>query len=212
MKPHLKDAALAASAVVAATSSSAADKQSIDDLIAKLRDKDDKVRGPAWQNAGSLGAPAVKPLANVMSDADIEVARAAKRGLWKIVRYAGRPGADSERKAVAKELIGLLDAQPTPVRREAIWMLSEIGDSEAVKPIAALFNDREAREDARAALERIPGRESLSALQAGLASVPEEFKPAIANSLRVRGVKVSGYPSQKLVPTRPITPGTPKTI
>jgi HEAT repeat protein len=212
MKPHLQDAALAASAVLAATTSSATEKQAVDDLIAKLKDPDDKVRGPAWRNAGSLGAPAVKPLGNTMTDADMEVARAAKRGLWKIVHYAGRPGADSERKAVAKELIGLLDGQPTLVRREAIWMLSEIGDSETVKPIAALLNDREAREDARAALERIPGKESLSALQAGLASVPEEFKPAIAHSLRVRGVKVSGYPSQKLVPTRPVTPGTPKTI
>jgi HEAT repeat protein len=212
MKPHLKDAALAASTALAATTSSAAEKQGVDDLIAKLRDPDDKVRGAAWQNAGSLGALAVKPLANIMTDADMEVARAAKRGLWKIVRYAGRPGADSERKAVANELIGLLVGQPTPVRREVIWMLSEIGDSEAVKPIATMLNDREAREDARAALERIPGKESLSALQAGLASVPEEFKPAIAHSLRVRGVKVSGYPSQKLVPTRPVTPGAAKTI
>ncbi len=91
-------------------------------------------------------------------------------------------------------------------------MLSEIGDQDAVKPLTALFKDRDTREDARAVLERIPGQASLDALQAALGSVPEEFKPAIANSLRVRGVKVSGYPSQKLVPTRPAPTGAAKNI
>jgi HEAT repeat protein len=91
MNAHLKVAALAAGTALTATTSSATEKQAVDDLIAKLKDPDDKVRGPAWQSAGSLGAPAVKTLANTMTDADMEVARAAKRGLWKIVRYAGRP-------------------------------------------------------------------------------------------------------------------------
>jgi HEAT repeat protein len=212
MKPNLKNAALATGAALAAASSSAADNSSVDDLIAKLRSPDDKVRTEAWQSAGDLGAPAVRPLANLMSDSELEVARAAKRGLWRLVHQAGRPGAEPERKAVLKELIGLLEGPPVPVRREALWMLSEIGDSTAVTPVADLLKESETREDARAALERIPGEESVEALQAGLASVPEEFKPAIANSLRVRGVKVSGYPSQKLTPTRPVTPGGAKSM
>ncbi len=211
MKPELATPTIAAAAILSAAAP-AARAQAVDDLLAKIKDKDDKVRGPAWQNAGPAGAPAVKPLAAVMSDPDFEIARAAKRALWQIVRYAGRPGADEARRAVSRELIPLLEGQPAPVRREVLWMLSEIGTRRAVRPIAVLLADREVREDARAALERIPGDESLNALRAGLESVPEEFKPAVAHSLRVRGVEVSGYPSQKLTPTRPAPGSTQKTL
>ena len=176
---------------------------SLEDLIAKIKDKDDAVRGPAWQNAGPFGAPAVRPLANVMADPEMEVARAAKRALWKVVRHAGRPGADQEKRAVTTELLTLLQGSPTNVRREALWMLSEIGSDDAVPAIAALISDRDVREDARAALERIPGNKSLGALKESLKTASEDFQPAIAQSLRVRGVKVPGYPNQKLVPTRP---------
>lgn len=211
MKSSLTGATIAAATVMAATLS-AAENRSVDELIAKIKNKDDKVRGPAWQNAGTAGPAAVKPLAAVMTDSEMEVARAAKRALWKVVRHSGRPGADSERNAVAKELVSLLEGQPTPVRREALWMLSEIGGADVVKAVAGLLTDRETREDARAALERIPGKESVAALKAALDSVPEEFKPAIAQSLRVRGVKVEGYPSQKLIPTRPSKTGESKTV
>ena len=194
--------AISAGAALAAEAEAAAN-EAVDDLVARIRDKNDKVRGEAWQNAGRFGAPAVKPLAAVMSDEDFEIARAAKRGLWKIVRHVGRPGADSERKAVVAELISLLkDARPVAVRREVIWMLSEIAGDEAVGPVAALLSDEELREDSRMVLERLPGEKSLSALKRGLETVPEKFKINIVQSLRARGVKVAGFPCRKLVPTR----------
>jgi len=173
------------------------------DLIARIRDKDDKVRAEAWLGAGKFGAPAVKPLAAVMTDRDFQVARAAKRGLWKIVRHVGRPGADNERKRVVARLIALLgDTQPVSVRREVMWMLSEIAGDAAVPRMAAFLSNRELREDARMVLERLPGERSLAALERGLRTVPREFKINIAQSLRARGVKVPGLPCQKLVPTR----------
>jgi hypothetical protein len=212
MNPQIRNAGSAAAATFTlAAISASSSAQPVDDLLSKITSKDDAVRGPAWQAAGPIGAPAVKPLAAAMSDSDMEIARAAKRALWKIVRYAGRPGAETERASVAGGLVMLLNGQPTPVRRETLWMLSEIGGGDTVKAIAALLAEPELREDARAALERIPGNESLAALKAGLASVGEEFKPALAQSLRVRGVKLDGYPSQKLVPTRPLGTGSVKT-
>ena len=81
-------------------------------------------------------------------------------------------------------------------------MLSEIADDEAVGPVAAMLLDQTLREDARATLQRIPGDKSLAALKAALANAPEDYKPAIAVSLRARGEKVAGYPSQKLAPTK----------
>jgi HEAT repeat protein len=178
-------------------------KGAVSDLIARIRDKDPNVRAEARDNAGKAGAAAVEPLAQVMKDDDFEIARAARRALWKIVRYAGRPGADGERKNVVAKLIPLLrDGQPVPVRREIMWMLSEIAGDEAVAPAAAHLSDKELREDARMVLERLPGSKSLAALKRALDTVPQEFKINIAQSLRARGVKVAGFPCQKLVPTR----------
>jgi hypothetical protein len=138
-----------------------------------------------------------------MTDSDLEVARAAKRALWQIARYNGRPGADEEKRAVEKELIGLLgDDQPVSVRQEVLWMLSEIAGRISIKPVAELLRNAELREDARMALERIPAKGATAALKAGFEAAPEDFKPNIAQSLRKRGQEVAGYPSRKLVPTK----------
>jgi len=199
---NLQKASLAAAAGTTGISG-AAHENAVDALIAKIKDTNDKVRTEAWLGAGKVGAPAVKPLARVMTDEELEVARAAKHGLWKIVRHSGRPGADDEKKAVVAELIGLLgNDQPTPVRREVLWMLSEIGGEESIKPIAALLSNKELQEDTRMVLQRIPGRKSVAALEAGLKAAPEDFKLNIAQSLRQRGAKVSGLACVKLVPTK----------
>ena len=109
-----------------------------------------------------------------------------------------------DKKAVEKELIPLLgQAHPKAVRVEALWMLSEIGGDDAVGPMAKLIADKEVREDARMALERVPGEKSLGALKEALDAVGSDFKIHIAQSLRARGVKVPGLPCQKLVPTKP---------
>jgi len=175
----------------------------LDALLERIKSDDANVRTDAWQAAGPVGAAAIKPLAGIVAGGELEVARAAKRAMWKIVRTVGAPGVTDEKAAVTKALLGLLgDDQPAAVRREALWMLSEIGGSESVSPIAALIANKELREDARAALERIPGAASLTALKAALESVPDDFKINVAQSLRVRGVEVPGLPCQKLVPTK----------
>ena len=200
---NLKTTALVAGTAAAiAGTSRVAEAASVDELIAKIKSQDDNVRGPAWQSAGLCGAPAVKPLAAVMTDADFEIARSAKRALYKIIRHVGRLGAAKEAKAVATELISLLSSSPAVARREALWMLSELGGDEAVAPMAASLSDKELREDARCALMRMPGRKATAALKSAFTSAPEEFKFALAESLRQRGEKVKGYPSRKLVPTR----------
>jgi HEAT repeat protein len=200
----LKKAPLApATAGLMAGMAGAAQNKDVDELIAKIKDKSDEVRTEAWLGAGKVGAQAVEPLAKLMTDNELEVARAAKRALWKIVRHAGRPKARDEKRAVTAELIGLLgDDQPTAVRREVLWMLSEIGDTKPIKPIAALLSNKQLREDARMVLRRIPSRRAIGALKAGLKAAPEDFKINIAQSLRQRGVNVRGLPCVKLVPTK----------
>lgn len=195
---------LAAGALVAgvATTAVAADSVAVNTLIAKVKNPDDAIRGPAWQGAAPLGALAIAPLGAVMTDPNFEIARSAKRAIEVIVRHAGRPGANAERKAVAMELMKLLQSPALPVRRHALWMLSEVGGDEAVPVMAQSLGDAEAREDARCSLERIPGQAATAALKTAFSSAPEDFKYALANSLRVRGETVTGYPSKKLVPTK----------
>ena len=209
---EIKTATVAAGAAAAlATSSHAAEAASMDEFIAKIKSTDDKVRGPAWQGAAPYGAPAIKPLAGLMTDANFEIARSARRAIEVIVRHAGRPGAKKEAQAAEKELIPLLKSEAAVVRREALWMLSEIGSDDAVAPMAALLSDAEVREDARCALLRIPGRKTTSALKSAFAQAPEDFKHALAEALRIRGERVDGYPSRKLVPVKPTSVGQPKT-
>lgn len=180
-----------------------ADTATVDALVAKIKDGDETVRTEAWLGAGDVGAPAVKPLAKVIIEGELEVSRAAMRAIWQIVRHAGRPGATGETKAVVAELDGLLGGdQPKGLRREVLWMVSEIGGDESVDPVAALLSDEDLREDARMVLDRIPGTKSLDALKAALLAVPDDFKINIAQSLRHRGVEVSGHACRKLVPTR----------
>jgi len=116
-KTRTHSPALAVAAAASARAATAADPASVSELTAKIKSPDDAVRGPAWQGAAPCGAPAVKPLAEVMSEPAFEVARSARRALWKIARHAGRPGAGKERKAVVMELIPLLSKDRPWCRR-----------------------------------------------------------------------------------------------
>ena len=199
-----KEASLAVATGTVAGVARAADAVAVDALIAKIKSQDEKVRTQGWLGAGQVGAAAAKPLAETMTDANREVALAAKRALAQIVHDAGRPGAEAQKKAVIAQLLLLLgDDRPAAVRREVLWLISEVGGDESVDAVAALLANTELREDARCVLQRIPGDKPLAALRAGLETLPAEFRPAVAESLRARGVPVSGYPDQKLVPTKP---------
>ncbi|MGD0383341.1 MAG: hypothetical protein ABSA77_07475 [Thermoguttaceae bacterium] len=186
-----------------------AEEFTVDNLIAKIKDKSDKVRAEGWLSAAKVGADAIKPLAAVTTsgDSDLEVARAAKRALWQIVHDFGRIDAEDQRKAVLDNLQALLtDDWPDAFRREVLWMLSEIGGDSSVDSIVAVLKSRELLDDARCALQRIPGQSSLDALKAALDSVPKSYKNNIAHALRARGVEpgLEKYPQENLIPTKPI--------
>ncbi len=178
---------------------------SLADFLARIQSPDANISGPAWQSAETYGPQAILPLAQLMAAANFEVARSAKRAMYRITRHAGRPGAAHEARAAETALIALLTHDNATVRRTALWMLSEIGGNQAVRPMAALLHDDQAREDARAALLRLPGKRPTAALRAAFADAPEDFKYALADALRKRGLKIDGYPTQKLTPSKPTT-------
>ena len=176
----------------------------LESLLQKIQSNDPNTRTEGWLGAGEVGAPALKPLAELTVKGELEVGRAAQRAMWKIVRHVGHPAAAAEQKqTVIAELTDLLAKErPPAVRREVLWMLSEIAGDEAVDRIASILDDNELREDARMVLDRIPGQKSLAALQAALARTSDDFKHNLAQSLRHRGVEVPDVPCRKLVPTR----------
>lgn len=184
------------------TSSKLPANASLNRLIAAIQDGDDDVRGSAWQDAAPAGAPAIQPLAALFNHMNFEVVRSAQRAAQRIVWHAGRPGAESEAKAVEQELLELLRNGSALVRRKALGWLSEIGGDAAVAPMARLLTDPECREEARCALLRLPSAGVSLVLRDAMAKAPESFRFALADALRRRGEQVEGYPTQKLTPTR----------
>jgi hypothetical protein len=173
-------------------------------LIAAIQSSDANIRTHAWLRAGEAGAEALQPLAHIVAAGDLEISRAALRAMWRITRDAGARGAPS-RDATTAALLKLLgEDQPTLVRREALWMVSEIAEGvRAAESVAALLHHKELGEDSRLVLERLPGDEAVQALQVAFRAAPEEAsRYALAHSLRKRGVEVAGYPTKKLHPSR----------
>ena len=156
----------------------------LEELLAAITSDDADVRTRAWSAAGQVGPAALEPLADVMATGALEVARAASRGMWAITHAAGAPGATGRAETVIALARLLGDERPVTVRREALWMLSEIAAGSAVAPMALLLSHDELQEDCRMALERIPGDASLAALQRGFEQAPESFKYNLAQSLR----------------------------
>lgn len=85
----------------------------IQGLIERIESPDEAISGAAWQSAGPYGAAAVPPLAALMADVDFELARKAKRALYRVVRHEGEPAAARERRAVERELIRALGSSPS---------------------------------------------------------------------------------------------------
>ena len=196
---------------VAGTATPAPDTR-LNEALLKIKSPDDSERAAGCHDAAAFVALAVKPLAELMEDSRTETALAAKRALWKMVRRAGRPGNDEGQKKVGGALVSALGFGTVAGRREILWMLSEIGTDEAVPSVAAFLSSLELRDDARGALQRIPGARSLAALKSALGTANAEFRPAIAVSLRARGERITEYPSEKLAPNKqtrikPVTTG-----
>ncbi|MBN2311523.1 MAG: hypothetical protein JXR94_21275 [Candidatus Hydrogenedentes bacterium] len=169
-----------------------ASADSVSDLIAGISSDQADARIAAMQAAGPVGAPAVVPLGELAGSPSFFVAKAAQGALATIAAYAGRPGAESERAAVAAELTKLLDPKyPVATRREVLHQLSLTGGEPEVAAVAALLDDPELQDDARMALERIPGDASAEALAKAITLAPPEFRTRLFASLAHRNVQAA---------------------
>lgn len=157
-------------------------------LMAGITDASPDVRAEAWKAAGPVGAKAIAPLGPYISSQDHGIAKAAQAALVNITHHAGRPGAESERKAVATELAKLLDASyPAHTRREVLYCLSLVATDAEIPLIAACLADEAVADDARMALDRIPGEAAANALVEALRTAPPALQARIADSLGHKG-------------------------
>lgn len=151
-------------------------------------------RGTEWAATGKVTLPA--PSADAAADLDglLDAAASyqstASRGslaaIEKIVAdSSSRPDL---RQALAAKLSARLASTATAdAKKFYCWQLSLIGSDKEVPAIAALLPDTNLSYYARLALERIPGKASLAALQEALTSTFGRERAGIIDSLVVRG-------------------------
>ena len=111
---------------------------------------------------------------------------------------AFHPGADVEARSAAAQLLQLAaPGNPRLVRADALELLGIVGGDAEVKPLAELISDREVGEDARMALERIPGKAAEEALKAAGKTSDSSRRVAIDLSLRHRKMRRSELGTKK---------------
>jgi hypothetical protein len=167
------------------------------DMLSNLQHGDTAARYTAVKQATLVGTEAIPPLARVYAGSDPAAAKAASEALRRIAYHAGRPGAPAEAKAAAIQLQKLTGQEyPREVRAEAIRYLGYVGDKEAIPALIELLGDRDVREDARMALECIPGREADAALRTAARSMPD-YRVALEQSLKHRSTKLKDVGTRK---------------
>ncbi|HOF40851.1 MAG TPA: HEAT repeat domain-containing protein [Candidatus Hydrogenedentes bacterium] len=147
----------------------------LDEFLVRIAGPNADARAGAWKSAGPLGAPAVLPLARLAETGEPEIRVAALRAIDIITAYAGRPGAQEEQRAVAQALADAVQSsEDSQLRCEFLHYLGLVASNPEVPMLARLLEDPAIGEDARIALERIPGDTATRALITALRSASSE--------------------------------------
>ncbi|NUL82443.1 MAG: hypothetical protein HUU60_06930 [Armatimonadetes bacterium] len=155
-------------------------------VIELLKSINPDMRMRGIKMAAGLGGEGVFFIATVAASEDRAQARAAMMALHNLVHHAARPES-REARDVATQLLELAQGPRSRfVWTEAFYLLGLIGDRSIVPQLAKLLENSERRYDARMALERIPGRESLAALKQAHKGAVGDFREALAQSIEAR--------------------------
>ncbi|HPP00350.1 MAG TPA: HEAT repeat domain-containing protein [bacterium] len=162
--------------------------QSVEVLLGQLSAYDASLRQQASDQLQLLGPPVLRGLIQQIGGESQTGEKWAKRTVEAIVNQSTRPGSDSERAAVEKELLLILLGNPAPEQTKfTLMMLSRIGSDLSAAPVAIFLNRTSVREMALYALERIPGIAATQALiKAANESSEPAWKAAIIKSLGAR--------------------------
>lgn len=157
----------------------------VDDLVNDLAGSDEKARSVARQLLSRGSIEAVPKILPLLAHEDPKVWCAAFNVLADFANVVSMPGREAERDQVADWLMTLVAPnQSYEIKERGLRLLAlVVPEGHSVKPIAALLNDRELREKARAALEEIGTHEAADALCKALRKADPDFQCAIFNAL-----------------------------
>ena len=155
------------------------------ELCGKVRSAEPATREEGWK---TIGHPEmVTALADGMASADKPTAKAAKELLIALAHRAARPGAGMEAAGVTKELIKVANSkQSAAVRGYALHLLGCTADGRSVPKIALLLGQEDVQDEARMALERVPGSAATNALKTAMKTAAPDFRAALMQSLANR--------------------------
>ncbi|HOJ33095.1 MAG TPA: hypothetical protein PKY35_13300 [Candidatus Hydrogenedentes bacterium] len=158
-----------------------------DQILKNLSSPDPDVRMTAVKQAECLELADIPSLLQLIGDANFEVSRTAKMALDRVVASCGQVGKEEQKKQVTQALTDMLSSTlATEVKREILRRLGILGDDSAVAAIRKLLLDEHLGEDAKMALERIPGESSVCALVEVLPQASPQMQISILGSLKKR--------------------------
>lgn len=167
-----------------------ADSAVVGSFLTQINYGDSAARIVAVKRAPLVGTDLILPLGMVYAGSDQASGKAAYEAIKKIVYNAGRPGAVAEAKSAADQLLRLAAPEyPRFVRADALELLGVVASDTETSALGALIDDKDVGEDARMALERIPGKAADDALKAAARTGGKARKDAIDLSLRHRKLK-----------------------
>ena len=151
------------------------------------------LRGAEWAATGNVTLPATVSEKPADPDTVLKELAAYRFGdsrqpIFNLEQLAAAVSTDpAAKKLLAAKLVGMLASGATvEAKQAACWQLSIVGSAAEVPALAKLVADKELGYQARLALERIPGGESLAALRAALAATSGEARACVINSLGAR--------------------------
>jgi HEAT repeat protein len=173
------------------SSTASAENQALFALLLAIQGQDKEARVAAIEKAPLVGTRAIVPLGGICSGPDRGAAKAAGEALRRVVHHTARPGATAERKAATTQLLRMTRKEwPRQQRVEALYLLGLVGGSESIPAIMEQMKDPDVNEEARMALERIPGAAATHALQRASRTATPNLRPAIEQALRHRAARM----------------------
>jgi hypothetical protein len=166
---------------------SAAGAEDLDSFLKKISSADEGARRAAWEGAAVQGPKAIAPLVAVASGENRDAALAALRAVDCISHASAAPGNASRREAAQALAAAVLDEKvPARVKQHLLDLLGSVGEGDVdsvVSAVAKILSDTELRDQARKALERIPGEAAAKAIEAALPRATGEWLEVLIHTL-----------------------------
>ncbi len=130
-------------------------------------------------------------IANAFKNSDPEIQYIARRDLEVLVSEATAPGSINGAGKITDDLLHALSKREVSneAKKYILRQLARVGTSRAVGPLSRIMNEKDSRlaEEARAAIESIPGSKASSALKKAYAKSDDNGKVVMLTSLARRG-------------------------